>query len=99
MLRHEMVRHKMRGDIATHCKIAVASVAADPGHLESALIDMDVVHLVRVERGIVAGDRNVDGRENCDGVITDTSEEMAVAAVAGFVVTGIDHIGAEPEAR
>jgi hypothetical protein len=87
MVRHEMVRagHKMRGDIA-----------ADLRQLERIVVD---IAMARVGHVIVAGDCNVDGRENCYGVIADIPGKMAVAAIASFVVTGIDHIGPEPEPR
>ena len=61
MLRHEMVRHEMRGDVAAHRQITVATVATDRGHLERPLVNVAVIDVVRLERGIVARDRNVDG--------------------------------------
>ena len=94
-----MVRQKMRGDVATYRRIAVVTITAESGHRDRARVEMHVVGMKRVADGTIAGDRNVDGRINRNTCVDETSREMPAAAVAGAVVTGIDRIGAEPEAR
>src|SRR5262245_53107725 len=49
---------------------------------------------MRVDGGIVAGDRNVDRHVNYNGSIHQRSEEISVAAVPGAVVTCVDQAGA-----
>ena len=85
----------MHGEIAAKRSVAVAAVAADPGHLDRALIELDVVGLVSVGCRIVTGDGNVDRGVDRHVDVDHASCEMAVAAVAGAVVAGRDDVGAD----
>ena len=89
------IRQQMHGEIAAKRSVAVAAVTADPGHLDRALIELDVVGLVSVGCGIVAGDRNVDRGVDRDVEVDETACEMAVAAGAGAVAAGRDDVGAD----
>ena len=46
MIQQVEVRQQVHGEIAAKCSVAVAAVTTDSGHLDRALIELDVVGLV-----------------------------------------------------
>jgi hypothetical protein len=90
-----MICQQVHGEIAAKGSVAVAAIATDASDLDRALIELDVVGLMRVGCGIGAGDRNVDRRVDSYVEVDDTSREMAVAAGAGAVATCRDYVGAD----
>ena len=48
MIQQVKVRQQVHGEIAAKRSVAVAAVAADSGHLDRALIELDVVGLMSV---------------------------------------------------
>src|SRR4029077_16324147 len=84
------------GDASAHRQIATSPVTADTGDLDRALIARHVIGLMRIGRGIIAGDRNVDRHVDYDGSIHQRPEEVPVATVAGAIIAGIDQVGPGP---
>src|SRR5262249_33560762 len=70
-------------------------ITADTSHLNRALIEVHVVGLMSVRRGIVAGDRNVDGSVDRDIDVDEASGKMAVPAISRAIVTGHNHVGTD----
>jgi len=87
MTQQVMVRQQVHGKIAAKRGVAMAAVTTDPSDLDCALIELDVVGLVRVGCGIGASDRNVDRSVDRYVEVDETPREMAVAAGASAVAT------------
>jgi hypothetical protein len=66
----------------------MTAVAPDAGHLNGALIDIHIVHLVSVGTGIVSRHRDVDRIVQDERCVRDASMKEAVAAIAGLVAPG-----------
>src|SRR5262245_36888278 len=63
--------------------VAIPAIAASTGDLNRALIDFDVVRLLSIGRGIVAGYSNVDRVIDDDRSVEHRAVETACAAVSG----------------
>src|ERR1700743_781621 len=92
---HGMVGESMCDDVAAEGRVAVAAVASTACDLGTALIELDVVGLVRIGAGVDAGDGDVDRRVDGDVEVDHAAREMTVAAVAGAVRACRDHVGAD----
>ena len=82
MTQQVIVRQHVHGEIAAKRSVAVATITTDSCDLDRALIELDVVGLMRVGCGIEASDRNVDRSVGRYVEVDETAREMAVAAVA-----------------
>ena len=69
----------MQRGIATHGRVAMATIAADTRDLDRALIEFDIVGLLGVGRGVRSGNRNVDRRVDRNAEVDEAAGEMAVA--------------------
>jgi hypothetical protein len=90
-----MVRQQVHGEIAAKRSVAVAAVTTDSGELDRALIEMDVIGLMRVGCGIGAGNRNVDRSVDRYIEVDETACEMPVAAGTSAVATCGNHVRAD----
>ena len=87
MTQQVIVRQHVHGEIAAKRSVAVATITTDSCDLDRALIELDVVGLMRVGCGIGASDRNVDRSVDRYVEVDETPREMAVAAGASAVAT------------
>src|SRR5437762_7122826 len=81
MTQQVIVRQHVHGEIAAKRSVAVATITTDSCDLDRALIELDVVGLMRVGCGIEASDRNVHRSVDRYVEVDETAREMAVAAV------------------
>src|SRR5947208_1248241 len=79
--------------------IAVPAITPDAGHLNGGLIEHHMVRLISVGSGIVSRHRNVDRGIDRYRSMHHCSEEVAIATIAGAVVTGGDHARADRPER
>src|SRR6202023_4432009 len=77
--------------------VSGATVPADSGDLDRALIEVHVVGLIRLGRGMGTGDSNVDRSVDRDADIDEGARGVAAAAIAGAVGPSRDRVGAAPE--
>src|SRR5882724_7111420 len=73
----------------------MTAVTAQARDLNRALIELDIVGLVSIGCGIVAGDRNVDRRVDRYVEVDETSGEMAVAARASAIAACRNDVGTD----
>ncbi len=92
------IGQKVHGEITSHRKVAVAAVAADTSDLDRALIEVHVVGLIRLGRGMRTSDSNVDRSIDRDADIHEGPRGVAAAAIPRAVGPGRDRVGAAPEA-
>src|SRR5882757_7926440 len=95
MTQQVVVRQHVHGEIAAKRGVAVAAITTNPGDLDCALIELDVVALVRVGCGIGTSDRNVDRSVDRYVEVDQTSREMAVSAGARADATCRDDVRAD----
>src|SRR5262252_4162457 len=80
--------------ISTDRRIAATAASAHPGDLHRTLMELSRVRLMSGGGAARARGRDVDGIKDRDGRMNHRSHEMAIATVAGAVVTARDHVGA-----
>src|SRR6185312_4005741 len=85
----------MQGGIAADSYVAMTAVPADAGDLDRALIELDIVGLVCVGRGAGSGDCDVDRRIDGNVEVNEVACEVALAAIAGIVAAGRNHVRAD----
>src|SRR3981081_761545 len=90
-----MVRQQVHGEIAAKRRVAVAAVTTDSGELDRALIEMDVIGLMRVGCGIGARNRIVDWSVDRYIEVDETACEMPVAAGTSAVATCGNNVRAD----
>src|ERR1700730_10054498 len=95
MTEQVRVRQHVHDEIAAKRGVAVAAITTGSGNLDRALIELDVVALLSLGRGIDAGNRNVDRSVDRYVEVDDTAREMAVAAGTSAVATGRNDVRAD----
>src|SRR5207249_1433444 len=75
--------------ISANRGIAVPTITPDAGHLKRGLIEHHIVRLIGVGTGIVSRHRNVDRGIDYDRSMQNCSEEVAIAAIAGAVISRV----------
>src|ERR1700681_899537 len=74
-------------------------MAAPAGRLGRSLKELRGIRLMSVSGAMKARRCNVDGIEDRDGSMHQGPREVAIATIAGAVVSGRDHVGADRSER
>ena len=84
-------------DVSARCSIPIAAITANSRDLRRGLIKMHDIRLMGFGGRIGAGYRDVDRAIDRDRCMHHRSGKVAIAAIAGAVVTGTEHAMDGPE--